>query len=185
MIPADRHGLTRVLARTSLLGVLVLPALARADDPQPNGVQPATDGGATAPPPVPTPAATRPPPPPPPARPNSTWYKDTLGDTFLLLAVGSVVAGSAFLAAANSTATAAASGADAGWASRTSTARTESIVGGVFIGVGVALFASAQWRYFTVSTRGNVDEAPDPPNSPAVGLSVQHNGFALSYGATF
>jgi hypothetical protein len=185
MIPADRHRLARVLVRTSLFAVLLLPALARADDAQQKPVEQATDGSPTTPPPVPSPAMARPPPPPPPAPPNGTWYKDTLGNTLLLLAVGSVVVGSVFFVAANSAANSAASGTDAGWASRKTTARTESAFGGVFIGMGVALFAGAQWRYAMVSTRANGDEIPDSKNSSAFGLSIQHDGLGLSYGGTF
>jgi hypothetical protein len=147
-------------------------------------VKQATTGGPTPPPPVPTPAAALPPLPPPPAPRNSIWYRDSLGNTLILLAVGSFVGGAVFLAEANSAAMAATSGTDASWMSSRNTAKTESIIGGVFIGVGTVLYAGAMWRYLTVSARGNEDPPPDQTSS-AVGLGVQRDGFRLSYGATF
>src|SRR5580704_425696 len=139
-------------------------------------VEQATTGGPTPPPPVPTPAAALPPPPPAPAPRNSIWYRDSLGNTLMLLAVGSFVGGAVLLAEANAAAMAATSGTDASWTSNRNTAKTESIVGGVFIGLGTVLYAGALWRYFTVTTRGNEDAPPDPPSS-AVGLRVQHDGL--------
>jgi hypothetical protein len=147
-------------------------------------VEQATPVGPMPPPTVPAPAAALPPVPPAPAPRNSVWYRDSLGNTLMLLAVGSFVGGGVFLVEANSAATAATSGTDASWTSNRNTAKTESIIGGVFIGVGTLLYAGALWRYFTVTTRGNEDAPPDPPSS-AVGLRVQHDGLQLSYGATF
>jgi hypothetical protein len=147
-------------------------------------VEQATPGGAMQPPPVPAPAAALPQLPPAPAPRNSIWYRDSLGNTLMLFAVGSFVGGAVFLTEANSAANAATSGTDASWTSNRHTAKTESILGGVSIGVGTVLYAAALWRYFTVTTRGNEGAPPDPPSS-AVGLRVEHDGLRLSYGGRF
>jgi hypothetical protein len=159
--------------------MLLSPAVARADDANPNA-QPATAAAPLAP--VPASAVL------PPVRyaepRNSIWYKDTLGDALALSGVGTALVGAVFFAEANATASAATSGTEAGWASHGSTAKTESVLGGLFIAVGAVIFAGAQWRYMTVTTRGNED-VPEPSASSSMGLGAPRTGFRWSYAVTF
>jgi hypothetical protein len=179
---AARHRLARRVARASLLASFFSSATAHADAdaqraPTP---QPAGDPAPTAPPL----AASRAPLPPLPAPPNTTWYKDTLGDTLALVGVGTVAVGGAFFAAASSAATSASSGKDGSWATERNTAKVDSIFGTTFVCLGVAIFGTAQWRYFTVTSRGS-DDRSAARATPSVGLGVQRNGFSFSYAATF
>jgi hypothetical protein len=180
---AARHRPTRVVARASLLAVTLSSATAHAEGDTraaPTTPPPAGDPSPAAPPP----AASRAPLAPPPAPPNTTWYKDTLGDTLALVGVGSVAVGGAFFAAASASATSASSGKDASWTTERNKAKVESIFGTTFICLGLAIFGTAQWRYFTVTSRGSDDPSASRA-VPSVGFGVERSGFSLSYAATF
>ena len=150
--------------------------MAHADDGAP--VTPAPPAGA------PSPPAARPPASSPPSLPNSTWYRDSLGNTLALVGVGTIAVGAVFFAEASGAATSATAGTDARWAADRSTARTESIFGTAFIIAGLAVFGGAQWRYFTVSNRG-VDDDSTARALSSVGVGLEHSGVSFSYGATF
>jgi hypothetical protein len=118
--------------------------------------------------------------------PNTTWYKDTLGDTLALVGVAGVAIGGGFFGGAVSASSSASSGKDASWVSERNTAKVDSIFGTTFLCLGIAVFGLGQWRYFTVSNRGYDDTEPTAARAlPSVGFGVQKDGFSFSYGATF
>jgi hypothetical protein len=134
---------------------------------------------------TPTPVVVRPaasPPPAPVTPANGTWYKDPIGDALLVLGVGGAVAGTVFFVQAGSAKSAATSGNEGAYASNSSTAKRDSIIGSVGVGAGGVLLAGAIWRYLVVGARGK-EEASAPP--PAVGFSVEHQGLQLSCAGTF
>jgi len=127
------------------------------------------------------PASSAPPPPPAPSKVNTTWYADPLGDTLAVLGVAGLATGTVFLLQYSSASSSAKSAAtdkasQAAW----SGVPTQGAVGIAGASAGVVLLAGAIWRYVAVGGRKQEQAAP-----PAVGFSVQQNGFQLSYGSQF
>ncbi len=126
-------------------------------------------------------ATTAPAAPAAPAPPNSTWYADPLGDTLAVLGIAGAAVGTVFFVQAGSKVSAATSAPQEGaWSANSSSAKTDSLLGGVGVGVGGVLLAGAIIRYVVVGSRGREAAA-----SPSVGVSMGSGGLQVSYGAQF